>query len=240
MGAEKKYHPLVEAESRLGLKAGTLISLGAQGMLAVYAFADNWLAHVWATPSEAILEEHEAELHVTGHALGESRMVSPPNAPALLNGPVRLTPESIARFEVQSPAPINAFMLPEVGEGDYPQEYESEYRLIDPANPALPKNVQIDKIHLFVMQADFKELSEQHPPDWEKPISETERKSLYKLIIGMAIGGYKYDPSKAKNTATHDIHTDLGNLGIELDEDTIRKWLKESAQLLPFQKASKK
>ena len=41
----------------------------------------------------------------------------------------------------------------------------------------------------------------------------------------MAVKGYAYDPSAAKNTAVKDIAGDLQLLGIGLDEDTVRKYV---------------
>jgi hypothetical protein len=60
-----------------------------------------------------------------------------------------------------------------------------------------------------------------------------ERESLLKLVIGMAIVGYKYDPAKQRNAAISEIAGDLQTLGVSLDEDTVRKWLREGAGLLP-------
>jgi hypothetical protein len=54
-----------------------------------------------------------------------------------------------------------------------------------------------------------------------------------RLIIGLAINGYAYNPEADRNSATKDITDDLELLGISLDVDTVRKWLKESAEELP-------
>jgi ribosomal protein S16 len=67
----------------------------------------------------------------------------------------------------------------------------------------------------------------------QKDVSTRERDSLLKLVIGMAVKGYAYDPMASRNSATADIASDLASLGIGLDTDTIRKWLKEGADLLP-------
>lgn len=67
----------------------------------------------------------------------------------------------------------------------------------------------------------------------EAPLKPKERDSALKLIIGMAISGYRYDPKANRNEATRDIANDLDNLGIALDPDTVRKWLREAADLLP-------
>jgi reverse gyrase len=57
------------------------------------------------------------------------------------------------------------------------------------------------------------------------PLSKKERDSLLELVIGMAIGGYRYDPTASKNTATADIVKDLADLGISIDAGTVLKYL---------------
>ena len=70
----------------------------------------------------------------------------------------------------------------------------------------------------------------------EQPLVDSERTSLLKLALGMAIKGYNYDPGKQKNEATGDnrgsIATDLERLGLDLTSDTVRKYLKEAEQRL--------
>jgi hypothetical protein len=67
----------------------------------------------------------------------------------------------------------------------------------------------------------------------ERPLLSKERDSALKLIIGMAIEGYKYDPGRPRNEATQEIFDDLALVGVSLDPDTVRKWLREASQLLP-------
>jgi hypothetical protein len=67
----------------------------------------------------------------------------------------------------------------------------------------------------------------------ERPLLSKERDSALKLIIGMAVIGYRYDPGRPRNDATTDISNDLAQLGVPLDPDTVRKWLREASQLLP-------
>jgi hypothetical protein len=66
-----------------------------------------------------------------------------------------------------------------------------------------------------------------------KPLGTRERESLAKLVIGMAIGGYAYDPNASRNSSTGEIASDLLQIGLSLDEDTIRKYLAEGRELLP-------
>ena len=66
-----------------------------------------------------------------------------------------------------------------------------------------------------------------------KPLLTKERETLLKLIIGMAISGYSYQPKEKRNSAVQEIADDLHLSGIGLDPDTVRKWLKMASELLP-------
>lgn len=63
--------------------------------------------------------------------------------------------------------------------------------------------------------------------------STRERESMLKLIIGMAIGGYGFDAAVKKNEATALIANDLQLNGVGLSDDTVRKYLKQAAELTP-------
>ena len=56
--------------------------------------------------------------------------------------------------------------------------------------------------------------------------------SLMKMVIGMAVGGYRYNPEDSKSEVPKQISEDLEECGVGIDIGTVRKWLKESAQLL--------
>jgi hypothetical protein len=73
-------------------------------------------------------------------------------------------------------------------------------------------------------------------PAPEKSLSTRERESLLKLVIGMAIGGYGYDPSAGRSDQPAAIANDLTRIGLSLDVDTVRKWLKEAREHLPSSK----
>jgi hypothetical protein len=61
-----------------------------------------------------------------------------------------------------------------------------------------------------------------------------ERDTLLKLVIGMAIEGYRYSPGAARNDAPAEIASDLAKHGMSMTDDTVRKWLKEAAnKMLP-------
>jgi hypothetical protein len=67
----------------------------------------------------------------------------------------------------------------------------------------------------------------------ERPLGQREADSLRTLIIGMATGGYGYDPTAIRSDVVKDIVDDLLKVGLNLGGDTVRKHLKQSAELLP-------
>jgi hypothetical protein len=67
----------------------------------------------------------------------------------------------------------------------------------------------------------------------EKQLGARERESLLKLVIGMAVGGYGYDPTARRSEQTAAIADDLLRAGVALEADTVRKWLREASELLP-------
>lgn len=66
-----------------------------------------------------------------------------------------------------------------------------------------------------------------------KPLNPKERESVFKLIIGMAVKGYSYDPKMARSPTAKEIADDFAEIGLSIDEDTVRKWLKKAAEILP-------
>ena len=49
----------------------------------------------------------------------------------------------------------------------------------------------------------------------------------------MAVGGFSYDPAQKRSAIIPEIVGDLERAGVALDADTVRKWLKQAAELLP-------
>ncbi len=62
-----------------------------------------------------------------------------------------------------------------------------------------------------------------------KPLNETERDSLLKIVLGMAIDAYKHKPgtrSPATGENRGSISAGLQRVGLPLDADTVRKFIK--------------
>lgn len=70
-------------------------------------------------------------------------------------------------------------------------------------------------------------------PDPGSKLHPKERESLLKMIIVLAFEAYRYNPADKKSTVPGEIATSAQQLGISIDVDTVRKWLKEAAGLLP-------
>ena len=105
----------------------------------------------------------------------------------------------------------------------------------------LEDNVTIDEIlsRGFVMAeevARIERASEDKPiaPPLDKPLGTSERNQLLKMVLGMAIDSYRYDPVAKKSEATKQIADDLAKLGIGIDPDTVRKYLKEAVNTVTF------
>ena len=65
----------------------------------------------------------------------------------------------------------------------------------------------------------------------EKPLGSRERESLLKLVLGMAVDGYGYDPKATKSIQVKAIADHLLTRGLSINEDTVRKYLNEAKVL---------
>lgn len=85
---------------------------------------------------------------------------------------------------------------------------------------------------LFLMKDELLELSSNKPidPDDVKPKGGVSRKTLLKLVIGMAMNRYHYDPKKGYSDTPKTIEIGINSLGIDITDDTIRKALKEAKE----------
>jgi hypothetical protein len=104
----------------------------------------------------------------------------------------------------------------------------------------------IDEIELDVDARFYNQLEKYHPNKSGKkrklimPIEgsiETfdirERASMLKMIIAMAVDGYRYKIDSERSAIPTKIADALDQMGISLDLDTIRKYLKEGRDILP-------
>ncbi len=97
----------------------------------------------------------------------------------------------------------------------------------------------IDKIELPVHPEFYAELSKRSAaeklvaaPPIPVGLSRQERETLLKLVAAMACEQYQYDPKQERSEATSRIMEDIELVGLSMDAKTIRKWLKEAAELV--------
>ncbi|MBT6456012.1 MAG: hypothetical protein HOK37_10795, partial [Gammaproteobacteria bacterium] len=67
----------------------------------------------------------------------------------------------------------------------------------------------------------------------EKPMQDSERKALYKMILGMALSKYDLDPFKCtvgKDDSRGSIPCELKELGLSVDRTTVVKHLKAALE----------
>ena len=107
---------------------------------------------------------------------------------------------------------------------EWKRRYEDTSAILERATPALAR---LEALVAAQSQKPNDQASN------EKPLGSRERDSLLKLVIGMAVAGYRFDPRATKNAATAEIASDLDRLGMPMHPDTVRKWLGEATIHLP-------
>lgn len=219
---DKPYYNLHEAIARLGrdFSVSDLIYLGAHEDLPIYILASEW------DVDTSIEEPDDQENPPIG------RREHPSTFPDRLDGLIRLHARTLLKFEANRECTTNRFCTERTDDDGERHLYwynQHEY----PVPNALPSGSSITVGSLLVMADDLAVLQAQSVKTPKCSLSTTERNTLLKLVIGMAIAGYKYQPDAARNSATGEITKDLESLGIGLEQDTVKKWLKEGTLLLP-------
>jgi hypothetical protein len=67
----------------------------------------------------------------------------------------------------------------------------------------------------------------------QKPLSVRERDTVLKMLGGIALKRYGYNPKAVRNAAITAIVADLDAAGVHVDADTVRKWIREAADNMP-------
>jgi hypothetical protein len=102
-------------------------------------------------------------------------------------------------------------------------------------NPAPDWKKLFEQSHSQVqaLTSRLQELEREKTPAETAPLDPRERESLLKLVIGMAIGGYSYEPNAKRSTIVGEIVSDLLLAGMSISEDTVRRHLASGKELLP-------
>jgi hypothetical protein len=223
---DTKYYKLDEAALKIGggCTEATLIHQGAIGAIPIYISASEWLVDSKQWELVDTLDEDGAVLR--NFVCVEDRSVGPRK----LSGYLRLDPKTLAKFEYNPAAKVLKFHVKD--KDAHGNEQLSEY-WFDPELSSQEAETNAIKRESLLLAAESIHAPALLSPVAPKALSTKERDTLLKLVIGMAIGGYGYSPAASKNEATGEIASDLAKFGLSLDPDTVKKWLKEGAKLLP-------
>lgn len=222
MVISKKHYKLDEAAKRLGPKYSVedVIYLGAYESLPIYVVAVDWDVEV----SIRHLTDDDEQQRIEGPA---PKFVFSDR----LNGLTPLHAETLRKFEAAPEIRLQRFLVERKDDEGNSPIYQ--YCLIGKAGIAQQNGFTINLRDLVITAKDLAEFQKPSSFQTESPDSTKAPSTLLKLAIGMAVAGYKYDPKAKKGTAIPEICSDLENLGIGIDDDTIRKWLKEGLKYLP-------
>lgn len=95
-------------------------------------------------------------------------------------------------------------------------------------------NRRITTADLLFLQSDIEAFHSACGSALARPFGDTERNTLLKIILGMAMDTYGFNPGAARNAATGDnkgsIAAALERQRLSVDSDTIRKYLTEAAE----------
>lgn len=101
-------------------------------------------------------------------------------------------------------------------------------------------NIELDEVtalanHLQEQITRLREERKANKTADKEAVGPKERSSVLKLILGMAIAGYGFDPRATRCSTVKEILSDMHLKGISLGEDTVRKYLNESREFAPDQ-----
>lgn len=83
-----------------------------------------------------------------------------------------------------------------------------------------------------VLREFVESFSEKKPQKENKTAETTTKNTLLKMIITMAKDGYGFDINDSKSPLHKEISDAAQKYGLSISDDTVRKWLRESAELL--------
>jgi len=129
------------------------------------------------------------------------------------------------RFEVKNFIPTrniyDYITKAELSCDDYPLCYK-----------VIESEICVDVDELIVFSDDVRMLRSSRA-DETRELSTKEKDSLLKMLITMAIKGYRYNPNDKKSQFTTEIKNDAESLNLSISEGTIRKFIDMAATVLP-------
>jgi hypothetical protein len=208
---ELDYYPLAIAAEKTGYSKELLIYLAAEGKLPLFFRENGTEVHLiefdigYEADNFGAMSEYYQLINVESSTITK---------------PYQISVETIQRYCNNRDVKLYGLMNP-----DHPLCEGTETRLKYP--------VPFKNIDKYVSAEDVARLSKKETV--KNAFTDNERNTMLKLIIGMAINAYGYDPEDTRNKATGDkngIRAKLQTHGINISDDTIRKYLKEAQNLL--------
>lgn len=96
-----------------------------------------------------------------------------------------------------------------------------------------------DEVEMEVHPEFYAQLEKRStPPALKEPVERaaklvsTERETLLKLVAAMSCEQYSFDPSASRSDTVTSMQSDLAAVGLQLDNKTILKWLREASKLV--------
>ena len=109
----------------------------------------------------------------------------------------------------------------------YPENISPEEEI----DPTYCEKIDLPKDYMLVIRStnltEYVDLSSSRRTESPKSTN-----SLLKMIITMAIDAYGYNPDQKKSPIPAEIVENAEKLGLSIDVDTVRNWLKEAANIL--------
>lgn len=215
------HYPLEQVAEMVGCNVRTLIHLGASNKISIYAYAKNWKTRVI-----------EFSTDDKGNVTGVTD-VHPMTLDHIQDGLVKIPWNDLkgwdAFWENQTEFTLSGIDYiqynrdnPDIEEGIFPGSFET------------PQTVKLS--HLRIKREDVSALLGESP---DCGIAETKteggvsRKTLLRLIIGMAMDSYGYDPNAKKSPLASELESILIQRNMPVTDDTIRKALDEAKAELP-------
>ncbi|MBR0704561.1 hypothetical protein JQ599_31975 [Bradyrhizobium diazoefficiens] len=101
--------------------------------------------------------------------------------------------------------------------------------------PAAPKRADSELgrealvLRVAELQAQVEQLTE------DPPQNSNERRSLLKIVLGLSVAGWGYDPRAERNPSTGEMIGDMRTVGVPMvDQGTLKKWIDEAAEELDW------